>query len=56
VLVDELVRAVSIALEVLPASACSAADANRDERVSIEELIGAVERALSGCVEIPPRL
>jgi hypothetical protein len=44
-----LVRAVSIALDALPGSACPPADANRDGRVAIEELIAAVEGALSGC-------
>ena len=47
--VDELVRGVSIALGVLPPEACAAVDTNGSTSVTIDELIGALERALRGC-------
>lgn len=49
VTIDELMTAVRIALDELPASACSAADADASGTVAIGELIGAVARSLSGC-------
>jgi hypothetical protein len=45
--VDELVRAVGIALESLPLSACVAADRDGDGTVRIEELIAALNVALT---------
>lgn len=44
--VDELVRAVGVALESLPLSACAAADHDGDGAVRIEELIAALTAAL----------
>lgn len=46
--VDELVRAVGVALESLPLSACTAADRDDDGAVRIEELIAALNAALDG--------
>ena len=51
--VDELVRGVSIALGVLPLEACAAVDTNGSTSVTIDELIGALDRALRGCGGIP---
>jgi hypothetical protein len=51
VTVDELVRAVNIALGSGPADECPGADVNRDGQVTIDELVKAVNAALSGCVE-----
>ncbi|MBI3782076.1 MAG: beta-propeller fold lactonase family protein [Deltaproteobacteria bacterium] len=49
VTVDELVRAVSIALGEQASSGCVAADTNADGSVTIEEIIAAVNKALNGC-------
>jgi hypothetical protein len=47
--IDELISAVRISLGELPASTCRAADADADGRVSIAELVRAVNAALGGC-------
>ena len=47
--INELIRAVNIALALQPVSACTAADLNDDGLVSINELISAVRAALEGC-------
>lgn len=52
--VDELVRGVGIALEQLPLRLCEAFDATGDGRVSVEELVQAVNNALNGCRVAPP--
>jgi hypothetical protein len=49
VAINELIRGVNIALELAPLTACPVFDANGDERVSISELIVAVNNALDGC-------
>jgi hypothetical protein len=49
VTIDEILRAVNIALGVRPISECLAADADQDGQVSIDELIAAVNSALVGC-------
>ena len=47
--IDELVRAVTIALDRASVDGCAAADPNGDGGVSIEELVRAVDASLSGC-------
>lgn len=47
--IDELVRAVNIALSVQPVSNCSPADRDRNGRVTVDELVAAVNNALRGC-------
>jgi len=47
--VEELTRAVNIFLGAQRLTACRNADANRDETLTINELIRAVTRALDGC-------
>jgi len=47
--IDELIRAVSIALGDLPLDSCLTADANRDESVDISDLITDVGHALTAC-------
>ena len=47
--ISDLVRAVGIALGTLPLGDCPPVDANGDGLVSIAELIGAVNNALSAC-------
>ena len=47
--IDELVRAVSIALGVRPLSLCDAIDVNGDGMAAINELVRAVNAALLGC-------
>jgi hypothetical protein len=47
--VAELITAVNIALGSKAVSACTPADANADQHVSIDELIGSVGNALGGC-------
>jgi cysteine-rich repeat protein len=50
VAINEHVRGVSIALGMQPLSACVVLDTSGDGRVSIDELIRAVNAALNGCV------
>lgn len=47
--IDELLRAVGIALAVQPAGSCDAADPGRDGVVTIDELVRAVNNSLDGC-------
>ena len=49
VAINELVRAVGIALGGTPLGQCATADANGDGSVTIAELVGAVGLALGGC-------
>lgn len=49
VLVDEIVRGVSMALGTEPESACLAYDRNFDDAVTVDELLAAVSQALEGC-------
>ena len=49
VTIDELVRAVSIALAVAPLADCPAADRFGDGEVTIDDLVAAVTAALDGC-------
>jgi hypothetical protein len=53
VTVNELVVMVSISLEEELVSACTAGDANGDGTITIDEIIGAVNAALSGCAVSP---
>lgn len=50
VTVDEIVRAVRVALAEDTAMRCLAADATGDERIAIEELIPSVRYLLEGCL------
>lgn len=52
--VADLVRSVAAALETVSISACVAADGNSDGRVSVGELVDAVNAALYGCFVVPP--
>jgi hypothetical protein len=47
--IDELVRAVNIALGSTALDVCTAADRNGNGSVTIDELLAAVNAALSGC-------
>lgn len=49
VAINELVRAVGVALGATPLAQCGAADGNGDGSVTIAELIAAVNAALGGC-------
>jgi hypothetical protein len=49
VTVDELLTIIGIALGAKPLDRCLACDADRDRRVTIEEVVLAVDRALNGC-------
>jgi hypothetical protein len=49
VTVNEVVLGVAIALNVQPANACQNVDADRDGRVVVAELVGAVAHLLRGC-------
>ena len=55
VAINELVRAVGIALGGTPLGQCATADANGDGNVTIAELVGAVGVALGGCNGAPTR-
>jgi ELWxxDGT repeat protein len=52
--IDELVRAVRVALGTSPRAACAAADRNGNGQVTIDELVAAVNTALNGCTTTPP--
>jgi hypothetical protein len=52
--VDEIIRGVVIATGALEVGNCPAFDANGDGRVSINELIGAIAKALEGCTGTGP--
>jgi outer membrane protein assembly factor BamB len=47
--VDDLIRAVNIALTAAPVSVCEAADSDHDGEVTINELVVSVHHALEGC-------
>jgi probable HAF family extracellular repeat protein len=47
--VDELVTMVTIALGSRPVSACPAGDANCDQRITVDEVIGGVGNGLGSC-------
>jgi hypothetical protein len=49
VTVDDLLKAVNIALGSASVDVCTAADVNGDGMVTINELLGAVNHALDGC-------
>jgi hypothetical protein len=49
VAIDELVRAVNIALGTQPVANCLPADRDRNGRVTVDELVAAVSNALRGC-------
>lgn len=49
VTVDELIRAVNIALGTAAPASCPSADANGDTQVTIDEIVAAVNRILTGC-------
>ena len=54
VTVDELVKAVNIALGSASLSTCAAADRNSDGAVTVDEIVTAVGAALNGCPAITP--
>jgi hypothetical protein len=49
VTIDELVTMVNIALGSRPVADCWAGDTSGDGEITIDEIIQAVNRALSGC-------
>lgn len=49
VTVDELVKAVNIALGSAGIDVCPAADRNADELITVDEIVASVQRALNGC-------
>lgn len=52
VLVDEVILSVNIALGVAEQDQCFASDANFDDAVTVDEILGGLTNALHGC---PPR-
>ena len=50
--IAQLVKGVNIALGAMPVDACPSFDAKGDGAVTINELIAAVNRALTGCVDV----
>jgi RHS repeat-associated protein len=51
--INEIIRAVNIALGNAPLEQCPAIDRNANREVTIDELIGAVRAALNGCPPAP---
>jgi hypothetical protein len=51
VTIDELILGVRIALEMSDLSDCPEFDADGSEEVTVDELVEAVNNALSGCPE-----
>jgi hypothetical protein len=47
--IDELVLAVSVALQSTPIQSCPSIDHNDDARVTVDELLRAVRAAFEGC-------
>ncbi|MDX2165812.1 MAG: hypothetical protein SF182_02065 [Deltaproteobacteria bacterium] len=54
VVVNELLRAVNIALDSAPLSACAAADRDGSHGVSVDEILAGVSGALGGCTPAAP--
>lgn len=54
VTVDEILRGVGMALGTSTVDDCPAFDANGDHVISVDEIIGAVVKALEGCESIVP--
>lgn len=54
VTINDLILGVNIALGAPDVSACAALDADGNQAVTIEELLGAVNAALNGCPGEPP--
>jgi hypothetical protein len=56
--VDELITGVNIALGLRPLAGCLAFDGNEDARVTVDELLRAVNNTLSGCprLDIVPQI
>jgi cysteine-rich repeat protein len=50
--VDEVLTGVNVALGNAPLSLCSACDGNGDQQVTVDEILAAVNNALSGCPAI----
>jgi len=49
VTVDEILTAVNIALGNAPPVECAAADADKDGRITVDEILTGVANALRGC-------
>ncbi|MEO8603649.1 MAG: hypothetical protein ABI629_13835 [bacterium] len=54
VIVNEVLRCVAVGLGHIALAACDACDANGDTEVTVNELVAAVDNALSGCPVPPP--
>lgn len=54
VTVNEIVMLVGIALERMPIDLCEMGNSDGNEQITINELLAAVNRALSGCGPAPP--
>jgi CSLREA domain-containing protein len=52
--VDELILGISIALGTTSVATCPALDPNGDDEVTIDEVLTAVNHAVSGCPAVPP--
>jgi hypothetical protein len=51
VTIDELITGVNVALGSTTLAACEMFDHNRDFAVTVEELVGGVRQALTGCID-----
>jgi hypothetical protein len=47
--VDEILTLVNIALGNAEMSECEIADGNKDDQITVDEILMAVNRALEGC-------
>jgi cysteine-rich repeat protein len=54
VFIEELIRAVQIALDGEPVANCTAADRDGNGAVAVDELVAAVDAALAGCPSVTP--
>ena len=54
VAINDLLTMVNVALGIAPVSACLAGDTNGDSKITITELLAAVNNALYGCGVTPP--
>ncbi|MBI3784796.1 MAG: CRTAC1 family protein [Deltaproteobacteria bacterium] len=55
VTVDEIVNGVKLALSATRGDACAAMDVDGDQRISIDEVIAAVDTLLQGCITSIPQ-
>jgi len=49
VTIDDLLIMVNVALDTADVATCASGDANRDQQITVDEIIAAVNNALGSC-------